>query len=62
MQAVQEKLDTLGTEAQWLGLGFGGVYEVQFTHVMLKDYGHAHYSWVWFNLRFGRIGYLYLLS
>ncbi|MBP6366712.1 MAG: hypothetical protein KA343_05225 [Nitrosomonas sp.] len=60
MQAVQEKLDTLGTEAQWLGLGFGGVYEVQFTHVMLKDYGHAHYSWVWFNLRFGRIGYLYL--
>ena len=24
-------------------------------------YGHAHYSWAWFKLRFGQMGYLYLL-
>lgn len=60
MDAVQNKLSTLGPAANWLGLGFGGLYEVQFTHKYIIDYGHAHYSWVWFNLRFGRIGYLYL--
>lgn len=61
MDAVQAKLDGIGPSAQWLGLGFGGVYEVQFTHSMLTNYGHAHYSWVWHNLRFGRLGYMYLL-
>lgn len=61
MEAVQAKLDSLGPGAQLLGLGFGGLYEVQFTHQYLTDYGHAHYSWVWFNLRFGMLGYLYLV-
>lgn len=61
MDAVQHKLDTLGPAAQWLGLGFGGLYEVHHTHQYLTDYGHAHYSWVWYNLRFGKIGYIYLV-
>ena len=61
MDAVQAKLDVMGTSAQWLGMGFGGLYEVHFTHTYMKDYGHAHYSWVWFNLRFGKVGYIYLV-
>ena len=60
MDAVQNKIDRTGLAAQWLGLGFGGVYEVQFTHTVMENYGHAHYSWVWFNLRFGRLGFIYL--
>lgn len=58
--AVQAKLDRLGQEAQWFGLGFGGLYEVSRTHEYLTNYGHAHFSWVWFNLRFGMVGQLYL--
>ncbi|PCJ95741.1 MAG: hypothetical protein COA45_11995 [Zetaproteobacteria bacterium] len=58
--AVAAKLELGGTTRQWTGLGFGGTYEVQFTHKYLKNYGHAHYAWVWFNLRFGYIGYIYL--
>ena len=61
MVAVQANLDRMGPASQWLGMGFGGVYEVQFTHQYMRDYGHAHYSWVWYNLRYGRIGYVYLL-
>lgn len=61
MEAVQAKLDRLGPSGIWLGLGFGGLYEVQYSHQYLTDYGHAHYSWVWYNLRFGRIGYIYLV-
>lgn len=58
--AVATKLEAGGKTKQWLGLGFGGTYEVQFTHKYLRDYGHAHYAWVWFNLRFGYMGYIYL--
>lgn len=58
--AVAAKLDLGGKTMQWVGLGFGGTYRVHFTHKYLKNYGHAHYSWVWFNLRFGYMGYFYL--
>lgn len=58
--AIQAKLDRLGLENQLLGLGFGGLYDVAFTHEYKEDYGHAHFSWVWFNLRFGMIGQVYL--
>lgn len=58
--AVSYKLNIGGKTTQWLGLGFGGTYRVHFTHKYLKNYGHAHYSWVWFNLRFGYLGYIYL--
>lgn len=58
--AVQAKLDRLGQENQWFGLGFGGLYEVERTHEYLTNYGHAHFSWVFFNLRFGFLGQVYL--
>lgn len=60
MDAVQAKLDQLGDEHVWFGLGFGGLYEVALTHEYKVDYGHAHFSWVWFNLRFGKLGLVYL--
>lgn len=58
--AIQAKLKSRGESIEWLGLGFGGTYNVQFTHQYNQDYGHAHYSWAWFNLRFGNVGYIYL--
>lgn len=58
--AINIMEEKLGKTTEWLGLGFGGVYEVQFTHTYLKNYGHAHYSWSWFKLRFGDIGFIYL--
>ena len=58
--AINIKLDKLGPSVEAFGLGFGGVYEVARTHEFLTDYGHAHYSWAWYNLRFGRSGYIYL--
>lgn len=60
-EAVDDKLRTMGPIAELTGLGMGGTYDVTFTHQINKDYGHAHYSWVWFKMRFGQIGYLYLI-
>ncbi len=59
-RAINKKFDRKGSTIEMLGLGFGGVYEVARTHEYLKNYGHAHYSWAWFKLRFGQIGYIYL--
>ncbi len=59
--AIREKLASEGQTREWLGLGFGGLYEVRFTHEYIRDYGHAHYAWAWFNLRFGQSGYIYLV-
>ena len=59
-RAINKKYDEKGATIELLGLGFGGVYEVARTHAYLKNYGHAHYSWAWFKLRFGQIGYIYL--
>lgn len=58
--AIQEKLTDLGPTYNLLGLGLGGLYDVAFTHRYITDYGHAHYAWSWFNLRFGKIGYIYM--
>lgn len=58
--AIQQRLSEGGRTVEWTGLGFGGLYNVRFTHQYNHDYGHAHYSWAWFNMRFGKIGYLYL--
>jgi hypothetical protein len=59
--AIREKLIDKGQTVEWLGLGFGGTYEVQFTHQYARNYGHAHYAWAWFNLRFGKSGYIYMI-
>lgn len=59
--AIDIQLASGGETIQWLGLGFGGQYEVQFSHEYIKNYGHAHYSWAWFKLRYGQTGYFYLM-
>ena len=58
--AINAKLNRLGDSGQWFGLGFGGLYDVKITHEYKEDYGHAHFSWAWFKLRFGNVGYLFL--
>ncbi len=58
--AIHAKLQRTGKTAEWTGAGFGGLYNVQFTHTYNSNYGHAHYAWAWFNLRFGKIGYIYM--
>lgn len=58
--AIQAKLERGGPNVEWLGLGFGGLYDVARTHEFLKNQGHAHYAWAWFNLRFGKSGYVYM--
>lgn len=58
--AIREMLERKGQTSQLVGAGFGGLYEAQFTHKYVEDYGHAHYAWAWFNLRYGAIGYFYL--
>jgi hypothetical protein len=59
--AINLKLEKMGPHAQWTGGGFGALYNVQFTHKYVTDYGHAHYAWAWFNLRFGKMGYFYMM-
>lgn len=60
-RAIIKKEHEKGKTVEMFGLGFGGVYEVARTHEFLKNYGHAHYSWAWFKLRFGDVGFVYLL-
>ena len=60
-RAINRKYEQSSSTVEFFGLGFGGVYEVARTHTYLKNYGHAHYSWAWFKLRFGQLGYVYLL-
>lgn len=59
-RSIQRKLTNMGETAELFGMGHGGLYEVQFTHEYLQNYGHAHYSWAMFNLRYGKTGYIYL--
>ena len=59
-EAIQAKLHNLGPAAELFGYGPGGIYLVQFTMVIPPNYSHAHYSWAFFRLRWGYVGFLYL--
>ncbi len=59
--AINVKLTSMGNTVKWLGVGHGGTYEVQYSHQYIKDYGHAHYAWAMFALRYGNMGYFYLM-
>jgi hypothetical protein len=59
--AINDKLHRMGEAAEWFGAGSGASYEVQFTQKLMTNYSHAHFSWSLFRLRFGYIGYAYLL-
>ncbi len=59
-ESINTALQSRGTTDQWSGLGMGGTFTMHFTHETVENYGHAHYSWAWFKLRFGNVGFIYL--
>ncbi len=59
--SVNRELYKKGHTDELVGMGMGGTYTMKFTYETRKEYGHAHYSWVWFKMRFGEIGYVYLV-
>jgi hypothetical protein len=59
--AINDKLQRMGTAAEWFGAGHGALYAVQLTLREVPDTGHAHFSWALFKLRYGYVGYFYLL-
>ncbi len=58
--SISRHLAHLGSTDELMGFGMGGTYTMKFTHEVEKGYGHAHYSWAWFKMRFGEIGFIYL--
>jgi hypothetical protein len=58
--SISRHLSHLGSTDELMGFGMGGTYTMKFTHEVEKGYGHAHYSWAWFKMRFGQIGFIYL--
>jgi hypothetical protein len=58
--AVVYRLEGAGPTAELVGLGHGGVYSFQNTWKYVVDSGHAHFGWALFQLRYGKIGYVYL--
>jgi len=55
---TSQKSDSI--TADLFGLGMGGTFYMRQSHGSIPDYGHAHYSWAWFKLRFGDFGFIYL--
>ena len=58
--AVNIQLEKASLTQQFFGLGFGTTYSIKLTHEFKEDYNHAHFSWVWFKMRYGYVGYFYL--
>jgi hypothetical protein len=58
--SISKHLAMLGESAELTGFGMGGTFTMKFTHEVVENYGHAHYSWAWFKMRFGEIGFVYL--
>jgi hypothetical protein len=61
--AISDKLQRMGTAAEWFGAGHGALYYVELAvrEVPEAGIGHAHFGWSLFKLRYGYVGYLYLL-
>ena len=60
--AIQKKISQRGRFAEIFGLGHGAVYDVVFENgVAPPNYSNAHFGWALFYLRYGYIGYIYLL-
>ena len=61
--AINDKLQRMGTAAEWFGAGHGALYYVDLAvrTVPAEGIGHAHFGWSLFKLRYGYVGYFYLL-
>lgn len=62
VEAIHEHLTQLGPYAHAFGAGAGGTYIVVFSQGQIpENYSHAHYGWALFKLRYGYVGYFYLV-
>jgi O-antigen ligase len=60
--AIQKKISQRGRFAEIFGLGHGAVYDVVFSNGPAPpNYSNAHFGWALFYLRYGYMGYFYLL-
>jgi hypothetical protein len=61
--AINDKLRRMGAAAEWFGAGHGALYYVELAVREVPDagIGHAHFGWSLFKLRYGYVGYFYLL-
>lgn len=57
-KSIQSRLEREGTTVDVFGLGHGALYEMRGAHKYKRDYGHAHFSWALFKLRYGDLGYV----
>jgi hypothetical protein len=57
-KSIRQRLALAGHTIDLLGLGHGALYEMHFAHHYKKAYGHAHFSWALFKLRYGSFGYV----
>lgn len=57
-RSIVKLLERSGQSVDTLGLGHGALYEMRGANRYKKDYGHAHFSWALFKLRYGDVGYL----
>lgn len=56
-RSILKRLANEGETVEVFGLGHGALYEMRGANEYKKDYGHAHFSWALFKLRYGDIGY-----
>lgn len=55
--SIKQRLANQGLTIDTLGMGHGALYEMRAANSYKKDYGHAHFSWALFKLRYGNLGY-----
>lgn len=57
--AIKEQEAARGVYTDVFGFGHGAEYSVRLTHQVDDDRSFAHYSWAWYKMRYGDIGYFY---
>lgn len=61
-KAIDKQISRHHLLGEMLGLGHGATYEMVFSNGYAPEkYSNAHYGWALFKLRYGYIGYMYLL-
>lgn len=58
-RSILKRLAAEGKTVELFGQGHGALYEMRAANEYKKDYGHAHFSWALFKLRYGDLGYLF---
>lgn len=58
-QSILQRLARDGRTVEIFGLGHGALYDMRGANRYKTDYGHAHFSWALFKLRYGDLGYVF---